>query len=104
MVSVMVEVEAWEVLQDLKTRDVVKELCDRARDGDREARQALGSDATAVERAIEHLRAGRAEQALEALTALEERPRNNVSADYNSARQGKHPFLLVRCASQGAPN
>ena len=95
MVMVTVDVDECEVLGEVSTVMLVDELEDRAKAGDRLARKVLGGDVLAIERAIDHLRAGRPREALEALTLGVENTRLDVAMAYDSARRGKHPFLTV---------
>lgn len=95
MVMVTVDVDEFDVLPDISTPILVQELEDRAKEGDRFARKALGGDFLAIERAVEHLRAGRHSEALEALTVGREPYRADVEFSYAAAKRGEHPFLRV---------
>lgn len=97
MLTVTAEVDIDEVLDQLRTRDLVDELRERAEVGDREAETAMGGGdlIRATERAIEALRAGLPEKALEALLLGVEDSPTDVRAAWEEARKGEHPFLLV---------
>ena len=95
MVLVTVDVDEFDVLLDISTPILAQELEDRAKNGDRFARKALGGDFLAIERAIEHLRAGRHREALEALTVGGEPSPAAVEFSYEAAKRGEHPFLRV---------
>lgn len=103
MPLVTVTVDAWEVLEELSTKDLVRELEDRAKADDKTAAAALGGAAIAwaVDRAITALRAGDPEAALHALTDGAEgaRPADVTRKVWEEARQGRHPFLRVGAAS-----
>jgi hypothetical protein len=96
MVMVTVDVDECEVLGEVSTVMLVDELEDRAKAGDRLARKVLGGDVLAIERAIDHLRAGRPREALEALTLDTDATSFDVSSAWEAARKGTHPFLKVR--------
>lgn len=99
MALVTVTVDAWEVLDELGTSHLVRELEERAKADDQEATAALGGAALswAVERAIAALRAGDAETALHALTNGAEgaRPAAVTIKAWEEARDGRHPFLRL---------
>jgi len=96
MVTVMVDVEVDEVLEQIETIDLVDELYSRAEVGDRVAAKALAYSAQMIQRALDHLRAGSTAEAIEALTLV---AGDNTSFDvrkaWGEASSGKHPFLLV---------
>jgi hypothetical protein len=96
MVTVMVDVEVDEVLEQIETIELLNELHMRAEVGDRIAVQAMGQVAQMIERALEHLRAGRTAEAIQALTFG---PGGNTSFDvrkaWREASTGEHPFLRV---------
>lgn len=100
MLTVMAEVDIGEVLEQLRTRDLVDELRERAEVGDREAETAMGGGGLirATERAIEALRAGLPEKALEALLLGVDDSPTDVRASWKAAREGTHPFLRVKRA------
>lgn len=99
MALVTVTVDAWEVLEELGTEDLVRELEERAQADDKKATAALGGAALswAVERAITALRAGDPEAALHALTDGAEgaRPPTVTLKAWEDARKGEHPFLRI---------
>jgi hypothetical protein len=96
MVTVMVDVDVDEVLEQIDTIELVEELHIRAEVGDRLAAKAFGYSARMIERALEHLRAGCTAEAIEALTLG---TGGNTSFDVRKAWQeattGEHPFLRV---------
>jgi hypothetical protein len=96
MVTVMVDVEVDEVLEQIETIELLNELHSRAEVGDRIAVQAMGQVAQMIERALEHLRAGCTAEAIEALTLG---AGGNTSFDvrqaWREASTGEHPFLRV---------
>ena len=96
MVTVTVDVEVDEVLEQIETIELVNELYSRADVGDRLAAKALAYSARMIERALEHLRAGCTAEAIETLTLGSG---NSTSFDVREAWQeastGKHPFLRV---------
>jgi hypothetical protein len=98
MLTVTAEVDIGDVLEQLSTRDLVEELLDRAKAGDREGLAALGGHGLllAAEKAIEALRAGRPERALELLTLGVDDSPADARASWEEARKGEHPFLIVR--------
>jgi hypothetical protein len=96
MVTVMVDVEVDEVLEQIETIELVEELHIRAEVGDRLALQAMELPIRMIERALEHLRAGRTEEAIEALTfGAGDSTASDVLGDYEKATRGEHPFLRV---------
>jgi len=96
MVTVTVDVNELDVLDELSTPMLVGELRSRAKVGDKAANKALAGDVLMVERAIEHLRAGRVREALEELTLDTDATSFDVSSAWEAARKGTHPFLTVR--------
>jgi hypothetical protein len=96
MVMVTVDVDEFDVVEELSTSLLVKELRNRAKVGDKVANRALAGDVLMIERAIEHLRAGRVREAMEVLTLDTDTTSFDVSAAWEDARKGNHPFLAVR--------
>lgn len=96
MVTVMVDVEVDEVLEQIETIELLNELHSRAEVGDRLAAKAMGQSARMIERALEHLRAGCTAEAIEALTlGTGASTASDVLRDYEKAKEGEHPFLRV---------
>lgn len=98
MLTVTAEVDIDEVFDQLHTRDLVVEMLERVKRGDIEAKTAMGGGdlIRAAERAIEALRAGLPEKALEALLLGVDDGPVDVWASWEEARNGEHPFLLVK--------
>jgi hypothetical protein len=96
MITVMVDVEIDEVLEQLETIELLNELHSRAKVGDRVALEARGREARMIERALEHLRAGLTAEAIEALTlGAGDNTSFDVRQAWREANTGEHPFLRV---------
>jgi hypothetical protein len=96
MVTVMVDVEVDEVLEQIETIELLNELHSRAEVGDRIAVQAMGQVAQMIERALEHLRAGVTAEAIEVLTRVAGAGTSfDVRKAWQEASTGEHPFLRV---------
>lgn len=96
MVTVMVDVEVDEVLEQIETIELLNQLHIRAEVGNRLAAKAFGYSALMIERALEHLRAGSTAEAIQALTfGTGSSTASDVLRDYEKAKAGEHPFLRV---------
>ena len=96
MVTVMVDVEVDDVLEQIETIELVDELYSRALVGDPLAAKAFGYSARMIERTLEHLRAGSTAEAIEVLTqGAPSNTASDVLRAYEKAKEGEHPFLRV---------
>jgi hypothetical protein len=96
MITVMVDVEIDDVLEQIETIELVNELRSRKAVGDRVALEARGREARMIERALEHLRAGLTAKAIEALTlGADDNTSFDVQKAWQEANTGEHPFLRV---------
>jgi hypothetical protein len=96
MVTMMVDVEVEEVLEQIETIELVHELHMRALLGDPIAEKAFEYSGQMIMQTLEHLRAGSIGEAIEVLT--QKAPGNTASdvlKSYEKAKAGEHPFLRV---------
>ena len=96
MVTMMVDVEVDEVLQQIETIELVDELHMRALVGDSVAAEAFGYSGQMIMQTLEHLRAGSIGEAVEVLMrGVSSNTASDVLKDYQKAKAGEHPFLRV---------
>jgi hypothetical protein len=94
MVTMMVDVEVEEVLQQIETSQLVHELHMRVLVGDPIAEKAFKYSGQMIMQTLEHLRAGSIGEAIEVLTrGASSNTASDVLKDYEKAKTGEHPFL-----------
>jgi hypothetical protein len=96
MVTVMVDVEVDEVLEQIETTQLVDELYMRALVGDPIAEKAFEYSDQMIMRTLEHLRAGSIGEAIEVLMrGVSSNTASDVLKAYEKAKTGEHPFLRL---------
>lgn len=94
-IYVSVDVEADDVLFEIDTADLLKELEARINAGDKKALLGLRVATKEFDLAIDYLRDGRPADALMVFEAMTNKASNDVIRAYAAAKDGKHPFLKI---------